>query len=459
MTNPIKARLIFDIGKTNKKCFLFDDNYQQLYRDYRKFAQLEDEDGYPCDDLAAITEWVFSTLDTLLAHPDYDIHSVNFSTYGATLVHLDAAGEVLGPIYNYTKSFPPELLVELAATHGDLNRIARATASPTSGMLNVGFQLYWLKRRRPERFAQIAYSLHLPQYFSYLLTGVAVSDFTSLGCHTSLWDYQKEDYHQWVDAEGLTSKLAPLVDPTSSLNLVYRGHRLQIGVGIHDSSAALLPYLRADRHPFLLVSTGTWAIALNPFNDALLTAEELAQDCLNYLRIDGQPVRAARLFLGKEYTEQVAALTDYYGVDKALHKSVQFDQASLDRLAQEPLHFAWIHLKAGSGAPLKTNYQGLDNFVDAYHQLMKELVELQVAKMRLAIGDNPIRKIYIDGGFADNPIYVHLLALAFPAQKIRTTQAPLGSALGAALVISDDEIGRKFLKRNYAMKKYKAQFV
>jgi hypothetical protein len=36
---------------------------------------------------------------------------------------------------------------------------------------------------------------------------------------------------------------------------------------------------------------------------------------------------------------------------------------------------------------------------------------------------------------------------------MRTTNSPLGSALGAALVISDKTIKRKFLKKHYAMKK------
>ncbi|NJN34987.1 MAG: hypothetical protein HC817_12755 [Saprospiraceae bacterium] len=33
--------------------------------------------------------------------------------------------------------------------------------------------------------------MHLPHYFSYLLTGEKASEYTSIGCHTMLWDFEK----------------------------------------------------------------------------------------------------------------------------------------------------------------------------------------------------------------------------------------------------------------------------
>ena len=39
---------------------------------------------------------------------------------------------------------------------------------------------------------------------------------------------------------------------------------IAVGAGLHDSSAALIPYLSAFREPFILLSPGTWCISLNP---------------------------------------------------------------------------------------------------------------------------------------------------------------------------------------------------
>ena len=86
---------------------------------------------------------------------------------------------------------------------------------------------------------------------------------------------------------------------------------------------------------------------------------------------------------------------------------------------------------------------------------MIEMIAIQVKAINYAIGKTEIRKIYIDGGFADNDIFVKLLSYHFKDLKIRTTQSPLGSALGAAMVITDEKIGKKFLKKNYALKKHK----
>jgi hypothetical protein len=42
----------------------------------------------------------------------------------------------------------------------------------------------------------------------------------------------------------------------------------------------------------------------------------------------------------------------------------------------------------------------------------------------------------------------------FRDKKLRTTEASLGSALGAAISISDTKLNSKFLKKNYALKKH-----
>ena len=96
-----------------------------------------------------------------------------------------------------------------------------------------------------------------------------------------------------------------------------------------------------------------------------------------------------------------------------------------------------------------------DKFEAAYHQLMFELVVLQVKSIRAAIGDEKIDRLYIDGGFSDNEVYVQLLSQFLRGMKLSTTDSSLGSALGAAIVISEVALEPKFLKKNYALKKHR----
>ena len=46
-----------------------------------------------------------------------------------------------------------------------------------------------------------------------------------------------------------------------------------------------------------------------------------------------------------------------------------------------------------------------------------------------------VKKIFVDGGFSKNPIFMHYLALAFPETEVYATTVAQASALGAALSI------------------------
>ena len=47
MNLPVIA--LFDIGKTNKKLFLIDEQYRIVLEKTKQFAETTDEDGEPCD--------------------------------------------------------------------------------------------------------------------------------------------------------------------------------------------------------------------------------------------------------------------------------------------------------------------------------------------------------------------------------------------------------------------------
>ena len=305
-------------------------------------------------------------------------------------------------------------------------------------MLNSGLQLYWLKKQRPETFARIRHTLHFPQYCAYLFSGQMHTEYTSLGCHTALWDFRKRDYHEWVYREGLDRLFPPIVPATHTTTVNLFGKTIQAGVGIHDSSAALLPYLKAGQGPFLLLSTGTWNIALNPFSQDELTAEELGKDCLNYLRPDGQPVKAARLFFGHEFDRQLDVLNAHFGQASDFHQHLRFDPTMLEHCQgmQEPhFHFASLQYPDSSirSAPA-TDLSGFAAFPEAYYRLLWELLQLQVHALRLAAGSTPLATLLVDGGFARNEVFLHLLQALLPGARVQASEEAMGSAMGAAMV-------------------------
>jgi len=58
-------------------------------------------------------------------------------------------------------------------------------------MLNSGMQILWLKKYKPGLFANVCTILHFPQYLSFLISKEIRSEFTSIGCHTAMWDFDR----------------------------------------------------------------------------------------------------------------------------------------------------------------------------------------------------------------------------------------------------------------------------
>jgi len=453
MKSSSKAILIFDIGKTNKKAFLFDKDWNVLYTESKTFEEIPDPDGHMGDDLQGIVDWVKNTIDLLLKMPKIKLVGINFSAYGASLVHIDKNGKPATPFYNYTKEFPYSLYQSFIAKFGSEGKHMLETGSPGVGMINSGYQLYWLKYHRPEAYKKIRTTIHLPQYLSYAVTGVALSDYTSVGCHTGMWHYAEHQYHPWIIREKFDEKLAPLVKPPLSILTKHSGKELQIGIGIHDSSAALLPYLSSLSEPFILVSTGTWCVSINPFNKDLITAKDMTAGCLHYMQPDGLPVLAHRLFLGHELEYQTTKLAHKFEVSISSINKIKY-QAKLDYKIQRNFkrqhHFT--HLGEEEHLNIDQHHQDLTR---AYHQLMAEIVSVQIKSIRTIVKKSPIRRIIIDGGFAKNKVYLQMLSNRMQNFEIYKSDAALGSALGAAISLKPSWWSNVNFNRHFGITKIK----
>jgi len=168
--NRESVTLIFDIGKTTKKALIFDKAFHVREEKTETFREIEDDDGFAAEDLDRVSDWVTGTFQEYIHHPSYQITHCNISAYGASLVHLDAHGDRIKPFYNYLKTFPASTEQAFRQRYDKSGEISAITASPFLGLLNSGLQLFWLKSAKPALFDRIKTSLHLPQYFTYLLS-------------------------------------------------------------------------------------------------------------------------------------------------------------------------------------------------------------------------------------------------------------------------------------------------
>ncbi len=62
---PTPVIAILDVGKTNKKLFLFDESYNIVWEDSAGVPEIKDEDGDPCEDLDLLNSWIREITDQM----------------------------------------------------------------------------------------------------------------------------------------------------------------------------------------------------------------------------------------------------------------------------------------------------------------------------------------------------------------------------------------------------------
>lgn len=409
--------VIFDIGKTNKKMLVFDRQYQLCRDRMTRLEDTPDTDGFPSESVKSLCAFINDCLNEVEHDKEFDIKAINFSAYGASMVLLENDRPAGDTVYNYLKPYPDALAEKLYRENGGKELFAVETASPILGSLNSGLQLYRWKEEAPALFAGCTGALHLPQFLAWLVHGHSFSEITSIGCHTALWDFKKWDYHSWVQKAGITRLLAPLHRAENPIAVNRNGRSVWVGTGLHDSSAALIPYLKQCKEPFALLSTGTWCITLNPFNDTALEAEELAQDVLCYISHEGKPIKASRVHGGAWHEDIVKRIGDHFHCAAHWEEKVAFDP----------------HI-AADGEEEKA-MDAFPSAQSAYHHYMRSFVKKQVHAIRLVTFNTPVKQLLIDGGFSRNQVFLQLLKRALPELQLFVATVAQGSSLGAALVL------------------------
>lgn len=428
---------VIDIGKTNKKILLFDESFELIYRNATRFDEVSDEDGYPCDDIVSIEDWIQSEIKRIQAEGKYAIKAINFSTHGASLIYLDADGNRITPLYNYLKPLDLKVDVyqEFYEAYGGQEEFSRKTASPAYGMLNTGLQILKLQKEKPEFWSKVATVMHYPQYLSYLFTKQVTADFTSVGAHTATWDFDTMQYHKWVADYKLN--LPKPQNGKKAILTQFNGQEIAIGTGLHDSSASIIPLLESEKDKeFLLLSTGTWIIAMNPFSKETLTQHQLKNNCLCFMTPQKQQIKSSMQFLGKIHEVYLTALSKHFKEDIDQHLQLQLNTKLCEALIHEDSR---VYLSEGIDSDFEAHsnllaYYG--NYEAAYYQLIYEISKKVIHGINLISDKNSsIKEVYISGGFNKNLIFIAFLNMLKNDILIKISDCKNESALGAALMM------------------------
>ena len=428
---------IVDIGKTNKKLFLFDKDFEVVSLKEVQFEEIKDEDGFPCDDIDAITDWIKDEIDRINEFGYYRIKAINFSTHGASVLYLDKEGNRLTPLYNYLKPLDLSNFEDLYEEFGGKEEFSRRTASPAYGMLNAGLQILNLKRTQPDVWKKVDAIVHYPQYLSYLFSKKVTADFTSIGAHTALWDFDKMQYHEWLAKENII-----LPEPVKGDQVTYaeiNGTNVAIGAGLHDSSSSIVPVLKEEKSKnYVLLSTGTWIIAMNPFSKEKLSTHQLNNNCLCFMTPEKQQIKSSMQFLGRIHEVYVEALKEHFDVTKNRFLSIYWDDKKCNELIVADNE---IYLKEGQFEDYLAKPELLKyfcNYETAYYQLVYEISKKVVQAIDLILDKNQeINDIFVSGGFINNEVFIKYISLLKQGVRIKVSNTKNESAYGAALMIKD----------------------
>jgi sugar (pentulose or hexulose) kinase len=293
--------IVVDIGKTHAKVSLWSRDGLCLEKQSR--ANLPQANGrYPTLDTAATAEWLIDCLKSFADHP---VEAIVPVAHGAAIAGIRDAVLAFPPP-DYEWDIPPATLADYRAQRDSF----ATTGSPALPRgLNIGAQLHAIEAESSlDGITLLPYA----QYWAWLLCGVAVSEVTSLGCHSDLWQPEAADFSPLARQRGWAERFAPLAQAGDVIGTLRPELAAQTGLsaqvrihaGLHDSNAALLSargFLEIAGQESTVLSTGTWFIAMRTSAEPVsLASLPEHRDCLVNVDVNGKPVPSARFMGGRE---------------------------------------------------------------------------------------------------------------------------------------------------------------
>jgi len=435
--------VVIDIGKTNKKISVLSENLEFIYSESTQIDVIE-KDNIICDNITQTTDWLLKKLRGICA--EYEIKVISVTTFGATVTHIDRNGNLVLPVISYTHEPGETIREEFYKKFGSKEELYLRTATPPfPQLLTVAMQLFWIKETKPELWEQIDRILFLPQYFGYIFTGKSIVEYTSIGCHTYLYDFNKNYWSDIAIKLDIGKRMPEKINyPWNILGKVNKKFCEQVGIddsciitaGIHDSNASLLPYLIGKKKDFILASTGTWSVFMYPNSGFYLSVDDMYKDTLYYIDPFGHPVRASRFKCGEEHDYYTKLIIEKFNQDP---KRLKLDIRVIKEIIESCDCFVIPTLTPGSGQfpnskPRIINEKKFySDYITAYHVLCLSLAIQSYFAIKQIINEKRNTMIYVEGGFRNNDIYIKLLSSLFKKNKVFSTDVKQATSLGAGI--------------------------
>ncbi|OQY30877.1 MAG: hypothetical protein B6241_15175 [Spirochaetaceae bacterium 4572_59] len=449
------AIAVLDIGKTNKKIVIFDENLNQVDSVYKSIPTITYED-LDVENSRDIENWFYDNLKELGAK--YNIRCLSISAHGATCACIDKEGELSVPVVAYTNEVPEEFHREFYDLAGSCDSLQLETGTAqVKPLINLAKLIYFIKKRFPSEYGKTDKILMYPQYFGYRLTGRVSADYTYTGCHTYLWDFKEWKWSSVADKLDLVSKLPKKVQsPGDILGTISSSIATRTGlspdtivtVGLHDSNSSLIPYLIKGNKDFILNSTGTWCVVMHPTKEYTFSEEEIGKTVFYNISARKELVKTAIFMGGLEFETYMRFLQKFNKREDYPQFDLKIVQSVIDRRSD----FIIPGIVRGAGQfPDSTpriiegdkvyslselEHQHYPDFFSEYkyaHAVLNLSLAIQTSVSLERVSVPAGVPIYIEGGFRRNDVYKRLIASLYPDSPVYTTNIKEASSYGAAI--------------------------
>lgn len=430
--------IVVDMGKTLSKATLWTRDGRLLDRKVHGNKPVVDG-GLRRLDVAGTGAWLREALATYANHP---IEAIIPVAHGAGVAAISDDRLLLAPL-DYEQTIP-EVVMAGYLSERDPFRVTGSPALPDG--LNLGSQLYWLERLHPKAFGD-ATLVPWAQYWAWFLTGQAVSEVTSLGCHTDLWNPSQARFSPMAERLGWADKFAPLVKAGDVVGTIRPElaattglpRTVQVLAGLHDSNAALLAaqgFTEIARREATILSTGTWFVAMRLGAEGMVSAglpED--RDTLVNVSAYGWPVPSARFMGGRE-----------------IEAVIEFDTRRVDIKPDQPMLLDTVPgLIAKRTMMLPTLAPGFGPFPDnaaRWLALPDDWTEdwharrAAICLYAALVADTSLdligskERLLIEGRFAEAEVFVRALAALRPATQVFVANAHNDVSFGALRLVN-----------------------
>ncbi len=413
---------VVDVGYTNTKIALFTPDGQLV--EERKSASRHVE-GPPYrhidpEPMVALCRSALPELDRILP-----VDAIVPSAHGAALACIDSSGALALPVMDYTAEPPADIVARYREIMPGFDE-AFCPLLPMA--LTHGLQLYWQEQAWPANFARISAIMPWIQYVAFRLSGVAVTEISSMSCQTHLMDVRNQDLSSMVKARGWAPLFPCRVnawDAIGGLKSEFRGSSFRgagrVLGGVHDSTANFMRYVCAGLDSFSLVSTGTWSISFDPSTSVDVLDPD--RDTNTNTDVLGRTVCCSRFFGGKEF-EAVAA-------------GAPAEAASLAKvsaLVAAGTRALPSFTPTTGSVPHSESKGRIEGPVPADDEARASLAALYCAQMVSEQLDAIASRgqVIVDGPFSQNDVLMRVLAQLRAGQKVFASDLRDGTTAGAA---------------------------